>query len=526
MKKSPETSSKTKQSGVGNLRAFLEWDRLYDFFRIKPFYTGLYIIVSIVADLAILVAPALVVLSVSMLVQAQPKADYISFIEPILAPQYALPIAFVAVFISQALGFWRLVIIRRLDRLFFQSESNSVLQRYKDVSHYHSETGQYVHRAWFGKNISRNVRHTSEAMQAQLKLIPDSLTLFFVLSLLASNDWILGLCTIGAMSITSVLLISQSSKVYSQSKEHFSKALPAFASTASQLLKKVYFLSREIELKADLEPQFQDFLDSRYRLYIKRGYLTALSTIIISGTLLVIIYLAIYFGSQTNTGLDPQELFISVILLLQIMNKGRAILGGLGGIMTYYPQIKMARDIELSLEASKSLEEDRAKKSRPRAIGQLPYLVKLKGNGRLTRFNFIYAIELIEREICKGQIIPEAHAIRLALNTAAEHANFLDIQFSEDELMIDTLITAWRTQGKLLFFVDWKLFNEMTYPDFEKFIKKHRRIKIVLATHANIPPRWLKLIAHSYKEVEWEDPTLSLHTSALEDSLSGEEDDL
>ncbi len=473
MKQGQEHSTETKLLGLQNLKAFLEWDRLFDFFRINPRQTCLFIILGILADLTLLIAPAIVILTVSNITQTQTLTGVSETFSPLLVPEYALPIAFVAIVFSQLLLFWHLVIIRRLDRSFFKSESEAILTRYKNVDFYRYETGNYVRRGWFGKNISRNVRHTSEAMQAQLKLIPDTITFLFVIILLAMTGWVLGISVIAALAVTAILLVSQSNKIYNFSKKHFSEALPAFAARISQLLRKIYFLPSEIPFEESLDPSFQDFLDSRYKLYIQRGFFTAFSTIAISACLLAIIYLAILFGDVgSEGGPNTDMLLIQVVLLLQIMNKGRAILGGLGGIMTFYPQIKMARDINISLKTSLQIEDDRAAQSRPRAIGLMPFLLKLTGNGRLNRFNFAYAIELIEREICKGQVIPMQKAIKLSINTAEEHLDFLQTSPPADMSLIDTLVTAWRKEGKILFFVDWKLFNEMSYEDFEIFIKE------------------------------------------------------
>jgi len=521
--------SETEPSGFHNLKAFLEWDRLFDFFRINPRQTSLFIVLGILSDLSLLIAPALVILTVSQITQSQPDTGgIVGTLAPLLSPKFALPIAFVAIIISQLLLFWHLVIIRGLDRAFFKSESEAVLKRYKSVDLYRHETGNYVRRGWFGKNIARNVRHTSEAMQAQLKLVPDTITFLIVIGLLAATGWALGVSVIVALAITSALLVSQSSKIYALSKKHFSQSLPAFAASISQLLKKIYFIPREVPFEAEFDPSFQDFLDSRYRLYIQRGYFAAFSTIIISACLLTIIYLAILFGGSTVEGESRTDiLLIQVVLLLQIMNKGRAILGGLGGIMTFYPQIKMARDIDESLTKSLDIETNRALHGKPRAIGRLPFLLKLTGNGRLTRFNFTYAVELIEREVCDDQIIPMEKTIRLSINTVDTHLKSLQMpDIPQNTPIIDTLVSEWRKQGKILFFIDWKLFSEMTYTDFEKFLKKHNRMKFVLATHSNIPPRWLKLMEDRYKEITWDDPTIVSQYGALEKELSGEDEDL
>lgn len=171
-----------------------------------------YIGLSIIADFLIVIAPALVFLTVSQL-GTEGLKGIAEMIAPLLRPEIRLPLAFVSIVLHQGLVYLRLVFIRQLDHRYFHEDAERVLTRYKATDHYLAEHGEHVRRAWISKNLARNVRHTSEAMQAQLKMVPDLISLMILLGLLAGANWVTALAVLPAKVVTGILLVSQSRKI-------------------------------------------------------------------------------------------------------------------------------------------------------------------------------------------------------------------------------------------------------------------------------------------------------------------------
>lgn len=140
------------------------------------------------------------------------------------------------------------------------------------------------------------------------------------------------------------------------------------------VLGKVYRVTRDIPVKDSIDPDFTRFLDSRLKLHTQRGFFAAFSAIIISGFLLAIIYVSILYQTRfAASEFDAGRLIIQVILLLQIMNKGRSFLGGIGSISSLYPQIKMAREIDEALTLSSSKGQARDAKKSHQMYRRLPF---------------------------------------------------------------------------------------------------------------------------------------------------------
>lgn len=158
-----------------------------------------YIGLSIIADFLIVIAPALVFLTVSQL-GTEGLKGIAEMIAPLLRPEIGLPLAFVSIVLHQGLVYLRLVFIRQLDHRYFHEDAERVLARYKATAHYLAEHGEHV-------------RHTSEAMQAQLKMVPDLISLMILLGLLAGANWVTALAVLPAMVVTGILLVSQSRKI-------------------------------------------------------------------------------------------------------------------------------------------------------------------------------------------------------------------------------------------------------------------------------------------------------------------------
>ena len=489
------------------LKIAFEWGQLARFLKINRTYVVAYIIISIIADLSLILGPGLVLLTVTNMGAVHPPSPG-AWLAPILEPEIALPLALLAMILSQGLMFLRIVLIRKLDTLYFQAESLRILESYNKTNIYRREYGPHIRRIWFSKNISRNVRHTSEAMQAQLKMVPDLISLIIVLGLLGIANTIALIAVIPALILSGLLLTSLSSRIFQISRKHFSIILPAFTTKLSSVLGKAYRTHSEFGDADSIAPEFDNFLNSRYTLNVQRAYFAVYSSITISVLLISIIFITMMLNKYAiwEQQLSSDQLLLQVILLLQIMNKSRGLLGGIGSISSLYPQIKMLREIDGALEQGQQTQKDLDEKATEFIWSRLPLLLHFHGNGKLTRFNISYLLEEIATQICSGTPLPSSQYVSLSNANLKENLSVLNLELAPDKLVLRQLIDAWTNRGKRVFLVDWKLLSEFTAGDLARLREEDPEFRIVLSSRASIPQKWLNALEHAYLRREWSDP--------------------
>lgn len=517
--KTPDKSLPEK-SFIKNLSKMFEWDRLIIFLNINKLYVIGYIVLSILADILVVVAPAFIIFSVtSGFSSAAADGFFLKIITGV--PLYiCFLLAFFSIFLQQCMVYLKTILIRTIDLRFFNMETNRILEVYRRTKFYKYDAGNSIKRVWFSKNLSRNVRHTSEAMQAQLKIFPETLSMGLALIFLALLNWKSALVILPILTLTSLLMVNQSSSIYKISEIYFTKKLPAFASRLSKLLNRLYRLPIEIHDKQTLEPDFSKFLNSRYKLRKKRAFLDASSSIIVSAFILGLIYFTIVINKGED-GAGIGLLAFQVILMLQIMNKARGIFGSIGGLSSLFPQIKMSRDIENSLLISQEYSIERENFKYGGLENRLPFVLHLKGNGVITRFNYLNLLERIETlftdpNCSTAEYLPSEKTIIITRPVVKDHFRHLDKIPNQIYPLIMQLIDHWQEVGKSIFIIDWRLLSECNVTDILAVAKRNPFIKIIVPTNANIPNKWKKDLGENFLVYDWKDPTVMPVSSGVD----------
>ena len=181
----------------------------------------------------------------------------------------------------------------------------------------------------------------------------------------------------------------------------------------------------------------------------------------------------IYFTIVTNKGEDGAGiglLAFQVILMLQIMNKARGIFGSIGGLSSLFPQIKMSRDIENSLLISQEYSIERENFKYGGLENRLPFVLHLKGNGVITRFNYLNLLERIETlftdpNCSTAEYLPSEKTIIITRPVVKDHFRHLDKIPNQIYPLIMQLIDHWQEVGKNIFIIDWRLLSECNVTD-------------------------------------------------------------
>ena len=502
---------------IRNLFSVFEWQRLIVFLSISKLSVCGYILLSIVADILVVVAPALIIFSVTAGNSPAESNDFPANLIDTVPLYISFILAFLSIFLQQCMVYIKTLLIRTIDLKFFNMETNRILEIYRKTEFYKNDVGNSTKRAWFSKNLSRNVRHTSEAMQAQLKIFPETLSIGLALVFLMILNWIAALVVVSILVITSLLLVKQSTRIYTISESYFGKQLPEFSNRLGKLLNHLYRLPIEIYDKQSLEPEFTKFLESRYKLRKQRALLDASSSIIVSALILGLIYFTV-IASRREDLVNIELLAFQVVLMMQIMNKARSIFGSVGGVSSFFPQIKMSRDIENSLLVSQEHVITRESSINKDLPNKLPFILHLKGNGVITRFNYLNLLERVEELFIDShtlgtEYLPGEQTILITSAVIKDHFRHLEKIPNQIYPHIMQLIDYWVEVGKNIFVIDWRLLNECNVTDIVALSNRHKSLKIIVATNANIPKVWIKTLGENFSVFDWSDPTLKTNSS-------------
>lgn len=456
------------------------------------------------ADLLAFAVPMIVLLALARHTGAAPPGGRIGEMASQFAdPAIALPAAFVVLLLQQGLRFWAAVLARQIDRLFFASESHAIYERYKAIPLYLEDLSDKMRPMWFSKNIARNVRHTSEAMQGLLNMVPQLITMGVSIVALALISPVAAgvLLPIGALA--ALALMPPSRRIFEHSRQHFEERLTEFAKDLSVQLNRVYREPSGTDLAETLPPSFGMFLDSRFRLHMLRARYSASSAIVFGALFLTVIGAAVLFsGNSAGAALGLAELGLVVVLLILLMNKAAGLVGGIGGILTLYPQIKMSREIEANLELSRQAWAARGPREDSELWRRLPFLTKVQTTGQFTRFNLMKLLELIEARIgAEGRTLPMEELVFVRNSSLERHLDGVELDADRPHRVL-YMLKRLRKTGKRIVIIDWATLNEMTLANIEGLARNYRNLRIIVPTTASLPRKWKESLGDQFDVIE------------------------